>query len=359
MAAPVSSAKHATGNNVDVNVQVPGITIVATPHAHGETTLTLNNTTDHDITVRVVGGHGHGGSEAGGQVVTVRAHEYASVTLGGGVKQWYVEPGPVQHSTVTTPQTTPEKAPDPIIVTGTVETFTELSPVPQVVVQTPTTETELETTDPQTPPPKLEVPTPEVTVMQTPSFTVTGTHEQTPPDVPQLTPPDPTQQTPPMVPQGVPTPVDQKVPEPMLVPPLPDPQVTTTQVTTTQVTTEQGGPLTTTEQGPVTSPDTTQTPITDTGVPDASLPVGAMSKPVLQTPSTTAGGHVTQGTTHHASHPGHVTATAVDGDHAPSGELAHTGGNTAILAIVAGALLAAGAGLAVASRVGKDEQPGT
>jgi LPXTG-motif cell wall-anchored protein len=45
----------------------------------------------------------------------------------------------------------------------------------------------------------------------------------------------------------------------------------------------------------------------------------------------------------------------VDGDHAPAGELAHTGGNTAILAIVAGSLLAAGAGLAVAGRMGKDD----
>jgi hypothetical protein len=63
----------------------------------------------------------------------------------------------------------------------------------------------------------------------------------------------------------------------------------------------------------------------------------------VQTAITQPGG-TSHHATHHASHPGQVTTTVVDGDHAPAGELAHTGGNTAILAIVAGSLLAAGAG---------------
>jgi hypothetical protein len=85
--------------------------------------------------------------------------------------------------------------------------------------------------------------------------------------------------------------------------------------------------------------------------------VGETTVPVdlgVQTPTTHHAG-TSHHATHHASHPGQVTPTAVDGDHAPAGELAHTGGNTAILAIVAGSLLAAGAGLAVAGRIGKDE----
>ncbi len=62
--------------------------------------------------------------------------------------------------------------------------------------------------------------------------------------------------------------------------------------------------------------------------------------------------HVTQ---HHTTPTGHLGGPSAGEHQAPEGELAHTGGNTAILAIVAGSLLAAGAGLAVAGRMGKDD----
>jgi LPXTG-motif cell wall-anchored protein len=71
---------------------------------------------------------------------------------------------------------------------------------------------------------------------------------------------------------------------------------------------------------------------------------------------TTPGGNgPTTHVTHHHTPPSVNVGGATGGEHqAPEGELAHTGGNTAVLAIVAGSLLAAGAGLAVAGRMGKD-----
>ncbi len=102
----------------------------------------------------------------------------------------------------------------------------------------------------------------------------------------------------------------------------------------------------------VTPAVTTEGPTTEVA-PTVSVTTvpGDVSTPTTTTQQAGTPHHAT----HHASHPGHVTSTAVDGDHAPAGELAHTGGNTAILAIVAGSLIAAGAGLAAAGRMGKDD----
>ena len=104
MAASSSSdSQHEHGNSVDVNGHVDGISWVATPHEHGSTTLTFRNTTGHDIVVRVVGGHGHEGGPAGGRMIMVPAHDYTTVSLGGGVKQWTISRGSHQQSTPDTP----------------------------------------------------------------------------------------------------------------------------------------------------------------------------------------------------------------------------------------------------------------
>ncbi len=94
-----SSSQHEHGNSVDVDGHVDGISWVATPHEHGSTTLTLRNTTGHDIVVRVVGGHGHEGGRGRDPRCRRAAHGYTNVTLGGGVKQWTISPG--QHHTDT------------------------------------------------------------------------------------------------------------------------------------------------------------------------------------------------------------------------------------------------------------------
>jgi hypothetical protein len=156
-----------------------------------------------------------------------------------------------------------------------------------------------------------------------------------------------------------PQPMVQPHVQPMLVPSLHGttneivtesvPTVVTGGVVTPDVPVDVGGsvvtPATTTD-APSTQLTTTETPGTvpgDTGAVATPVNVGQQQTVPHQT------------ATHHASNPGHVAATAVDGDHAPAGELAHTGGSTAILAIVAGSLIAAGAGIAVAGHLGKDE----
>jgi hypothetical protein len=325
---------------------------------------------------------------------------------------------------------TPEKAPDPVVITGTVgPTITEKSPVvmpqavpgvvseghsmvptlgqvpepmqvpplqpvvvtPPLVPQaiptvTPVVETPMVVTVLQpvvTPPlvpqaiptvtPVVETPM-VVTVLQPVVTPVVETPMVVPPLVPQVTPvvetpmvvPPQVPQVPQQVPQpNVPKPMVQPQVQPMLQPPLHGttneivtesvPTVVTGGVVTPDVPVEVGGsvvtPATTTD-APSTQLTTTETPGTvpgSGGVQTVTTPVSVGQPQTV--PHQTA--------THHASNPGQVTTTAVDGDHAPSGELAHTGGSTAILAIVAGSLIAAGAGIAVAGHLGKDEPDST
>ena len=214
---------------------------------------------------------------------------------------------------------------------------------------------------PEAMPPKAEMQVPPL-VEQGPTVTavvenptvVVETPEQTPILVPQV----PNQVAVPN-PQ-VPSP-EQKLDAPTLVPPVRGTineisETSVAGVTTSTVTpdrlVEVGGIVTpaTTTDAPSTLLTTTETPGTVSGG------TGAVATPINVGQQQTVS-HQTA--THHASNPGQVTTTAVDGDHAPAGELAHTGGSTAILAIVAGSLIAAGAGIAVAGHLGKDEPDST
>jgi hypothetical protein len=115
-------------------------------------------------------------------------------------------------------------------------------------------------------------------------------------------------------------------------PPLP-PTTTVTEVGTPTV--DQVTPTTPTQIGDPTSTVTTS----DQG-PGAVTPGGGVAgghgMGVVRPPATADGG-------------GLIVQTP-DGDHAPQGELAHTGANVALLGGVAAALLAAGAGLAALGR---------
>jgi hypothetical protein len=107
---------------------------------------------------------------------------------------------------------------------------------------------------------------------------------------------------------------------------------------------------------PGTTSEVTTTVMTETGTPGIPATT-TTTTPTTDTGVATTGGHgpTTPSTHHHTSLTGVTDGTGSLDHHAPEGELAHTGGNTAILAIVAGSLLAAGAGLAVAGRMGKDD----
>ena len=364
-----SSSQHERGNDVDVSGHVPGISYVAAPHGHGETTLTLRNMTDHAISVTVTGGHGHEGGGAGAWAGIVPAHGFKTITLGGGVKQWTVSAGQEQQQSVAAQQH--------VVAVGTAESFTDHGPVPQVVVAEPTTETELETVEPGTlSPPRLEVPTPEVTVVETPSFTGSG---QPPVREPVL---EPTVVVPVVVqvPEGQPPrPLVQPPVQPVLEPTLlttvvsPQPDVLVQPPRVVEVTSpDLTAPELTSPTQPQTGPQTqTQTPVTDTAPADVVVgvsngtatlgttlgPAGAdVATPNVATTSGHVGDHAVrhQTPTHH--HSEHVTASTRGGSSTGvAGELAHTGGSTAVLAIVAGSLIAAGAGMAFVGRAGKDE----
>jgi hypothetical protein len=87
---------------------------------------------------------------------------------------------------------------------------------------------------------------------------------------------------------------------------------------------------------PVTATITTTSPTANVG--GTGSPSGH-GMGVVHLPTATGGGTLGQ---------------VPDGDHAPSGELAHTGANVAVLGGVAAALLAAGVGLAAAGRREED-----
>jgi hypothetical protein len=109
----------------------------------------------------------------------------------------------------------------------------------------------------------------------------------------------------------------------------------------------------------VTPGATTEVPsVTTTSVATvttATTPTEVPSATTTSAATTVERGPTTNVTHKHATPSVKVVGSTTAEHQAPEGELAHTGGNTAILAIVAGSLLAAGAGLAVAGRMGKDD----
>ena len=392
VAAPASAAlvensadRKVTGNDVDVRIDVPGITYVATPHGHGATTITLHNATGHVIAVTVDGGHGHHGSGAGFGSAVLEPGGYWPLTLPGGVKQWTISPGPQQQSG-TTAQTTPEKAPDPVVVTGTPgPAFEEKSPVvvpqigpnPVVVVEGPVAVPGFEEkTDTRVPVPQVpEQVVPAQGPVVGPQVAPGGERVVVPLEGPPSVATPGRGQPPVAVPGGVSVELQQQV----------TPQVDVITPTVGLVTETPGGAQTpVADLGGVTVELQQQvTPQVDVGeptvgvvtqTPDTLLKVGGAGvtseviadvtmPPEIGTPgipdTITTGGHgpSTPMTHHHHTTPSGLDGGAGSNDRwAPEGELAHTGGNTAILAIVAGSLVAAGAGLAVAGRTGKDEE---
>ena len=431
-----------------------GVTVTATGHngmAHLGSFHVVNSL-DHAVTMTLtatwVSSGNHPPHHSIVSNVVVQAGQSLDVNIprpdGIGKGSYHIGSveGVVTHHQDAVVTTTPEKAPDPVVVTGTVQTFTELSPVIPVVAVPGTTDHELETSAsvPQLVPPDpvvqqvpkpMEIPPPQPIAVPPQPIAVPPLPQQGPQDVPQATPtrvpPEVPQAIPHVVPQQVPhaipqvvpqpqapdliapplqptlvppvqqqvpplqqpqpqapdlvapplqptlvPPVQQQVPplqqpqpmvqpqvQPMLVPPL---QATPNEVVTESVPTVVAGGVVTPDvpvdvgSSVVTSAVTTEGPTTEVAptVGGTTIP-GDVSTPTMTTTTTTQHAGTPHHATHHASHPGHVTSTAVDGDHAPAGELAHTGGNTAILAIVAGSLIAAGAGLAVAGRMGKDD----
>ncbi len=202
-----------------------------------------------------------------------------------------------------------------------------------------------------------QVPT-EVTAPQGPAV-VPGPEQKV--DVPVLVPQVPDQGTPVSVPNPQAPGPEQKLEAPSLLPPPVRGQGDEyTQSSIPAVVTSVVTPEGVVDVGTVVAPG-----VTSDVVPDSVTPAGTGTSgtPVTTTnPTTEAGVATTVGhgptspTTHHHTSPTGLTdGTSGLEHHAPAGELAHTGGNTAILAIVAGSLLAAGAGLAVAGRMGKDD----
>ena len=416
-ASPASAATMggATGNTSVVMVEgdwyrvitdvVSGLSFTAGAHSGSGTALVIHNSSGHTATLQVTGFHGHGGGEASQQIVTIAPGQSVTVQADeGGVKRWgpsvitAIDGQQVPHIQVTDSTGTPVRVPPtqiqgvaqqltPVVVTGTAVTTQTLTEVDRMVVAEPTIETELESVEPGTvTPPPLTIPTP--TGTESPGVMVTGpsvpgpeqkvdvpvlvpqevTPEQGPEvvpgpeqkvDVPVLVPQVPQEVTAEQGPEVVPGP-EQKVDAPVLVPPL---QVTLGEITQSSITgvvTSTQSPEGVGDVGEVVTPGVTSEvtmPVTIQTETGTSVLPGTTTTPTTDAGVTTAGAHgpTTPATHDHTSLTGVTDSSSSLDHHAPEGELAHTGGNTAILAIVAGSLLAAGASLAVAGRIGKDE----
>jgi hypothetical protein len=368
MSAPAAMAApaHATGNVAEVKSMVQDVEAVSSPHSGAGTTLRLSNNSDHSIDVEVTGFHGHGGSAAAHQTVTIPAHGWVDVTdKTGGIKRWDVGPHndatphavpqtPTQNPTATpnlepqqvpteTPTATPPLTP-PTVVTGTQTTFTAQSPVPegqphaafkgkdkgQQGTSTPTaTPTEAPQPQPQAPnlipPRKPDVPDIQVNPVNVPPVVGHGpVGTQAPGPEGHSTVPTPTQiAAPPLQPAAV----------------TPETGTGTPTTPTTGTTDQTPGAQVTTPAGQVTPGST------------------------VTTAQTQEGGSTTQGATHHGGTT-QQAATSHSAAHAPTattaggpGQLAHTGaGETGILAGLAAVLMAAGAGITVAARRNRDDR---
>jgi hypothetical protein len=176
--------------------------------------------------------------------------------------------------------------------------------------------------------------------------------------VPEIVP------NPPVVVEGygqVPTPG--QVPEPMRVPePVRGPVTEITVAPVTGVVTQTVTPGEVVDVGEsvvtpaVTTEGTTQTVTSVVDGTATATPGPTTSTPTDVGVATTVERGPTTTVTHKHATPSVKVVGSTSAEHqAPEGELAHTAGNTAMLAIVAGSLLAAGAGLAVAGRMGKDD----
>jgi hypothetical protein len=273
-----------------------------------------------------------------------------------------VVPGPEQRvdAPVLVPQVLEEVTPEqgPVVVPGPEQRVDAPVLVPQV----------LEEVTPEQGP--VVVPGPEQKVDE-PVLVPQVPEEVTPEQGPEVVPgPEQKVDEPALVPQvpDLGTPValpnpqvpgpEQKVDEPVLIPPVRDTISEMTQSSVVGTVMDTLTPEGVVEiGGPVVSPGVMSDVMADVTIPTETGMPGIPGTTTTDTGVVTTGGHgPTPSTTHHHTTPSGLAGGMGSTDHqAPEGELAHTGGNTAILAIVAGSLLAAGAGLAVAGRMGKDE----
>jgi hypothetical protein len=363
--AAAASAPAATGNTAVVRSTMEDVlSHLAFPHSGAGTTLQITNTSGHSVTVRVTGFHGHGGSAGAHETVTIQPGQTVTVQAPtGGIKQWsdaavtaidgqHVPPLAVMTGGTPvplSPQTIQHlldhaNVPREIPVTGTVETVTGHGPV----------------TQPQGH--KGKTVKGHSAVPQTPTATPVPTPQQVPTPTPTATP-QPQPQSPNLVPpKQVPTPTPHQVPE--AIPPI-------TQQTPGQVPqVPDQVPTAIPQATPQSVPDlATPTPGTGTQTPGGGQVTTSTTGTGTTTPGTIDPGTATHtthsGTTHAATHPGAATHQARSTTGGPTGtqtaggpsELAHTGaGETGLLAGLAAALMAAGAGIVVAARRSADDR---